>query len=124
MLVITTIVKTPAQRAVPAAKEVAGAMDGILGATIFFLPAKPLLQASPWVVVRGNHESCSRAGQGWWRMLDPRPLLPGRDCNEAANDDQGDFSAPYAVPLGQSSQLIVLDTSNTSRSLTSKKITT
>ncbi|MCC6193144.1 MAG: metallophosphoesterase, partial [Burkholderiales bacterium] len=31
----------------------------------FFRPAKSLLAAAPWVVVRGNHESCNRAGQGW-----------------------------------------------------------
>lgn len=80
----------------------------------FFGPAAALLKAAPWVMVRGNHESCMRAGQGWWRMIDPRPLLPGRDCDDAANDETGDYSDPYAVPLGGDAQLIVLDTSNTS----------
>ena len=80
----------------------------------FFRPAAPLLAAAPWVVVRGNHESCARAGQGWWRFLDPRPLLPGRDCNAAANDLQGDYSDAYAVPIGGDSQLLVLDTAATS----------
>ncbi len=79
----------------------------------FFTPGATLLKAAPWVMVRGNHESCARAGQGWWRMIDPRPLLPGRDCNDPANDEQGDYSDPYAVPLGSDAQLIVLDTSNT-----------
>ncbi|MBV8667460.1 MAG: metallophosphoesterase, partial [Burkholderiaceae bacterium] len=79
----------------------------------FFEPAKPLLRAAPWVLVRGNHESCLRAGQGWWRLLDPRPLVPGRDCVTPANDDNGDFSDPYAVPLGGDYQVIVLDSSNT-----------
>ena len=79
----------------------------------FFEPGAALLKAAPWVMVRGNHESCSRAGQGWWRMLDPRPLLSGRDCNDSSNDGIGDFSDPYAVPLGNDAQLIVLDTSNT-----------
>lgn len=79
----------------------------------FFKPAAPLLQAAPWVMVRGNHESCSRAGQGWWRMIDPRPLQAGRDCNDPADDARGDFSDPYAVPLGGNAQVIVLDTSNT-----------
>ena len=79
----------------------------------FFKPASPLLQAAPWVMVRGNHESCARAGQGWWRMMDPRPMAPARDCNDAANDDTGDFSDPYAVPLGGDAQVIVLDSSNT-----------
>ena len=79
----------------------------------FFAPARPLLQAAPWVMVRGNHESCARAGQGWWRLIDPRPLLPGRDCINAGNDDNGDYSDPYAVPIGGDAQFIVLDTSNT-----------
>ncbi|HSY29460.1 MAG TPA: metallophosphoesterase [Burkholderiaceae bacterium] len=79
----------------------------------FFRPARPLLQAAPWILVRGNHESCARAGQGWWRLIDPRPLVPGRDCVTAANDDNGDYSDPYAVPIGGDSQFIVLDTSNT-----------
>ncbi len=42
--------------------------------TDFFSPASPLLAAAPWVFVRGNHESCSRAGDGWFRFLDPRPF--------------------------------------------------
>lgn len=79
----------------------------------FFAPGAALLQAAPWVMVRGNHESCSRAGQGWWRMMDPRPLQAGRDCNIAADDDVGDYSDPYAIPLGNDAQLIVMDTSNT-----------
>jgi hypothetical protein len=49
-----------------------------------FAPAERLMRAAPWIVVRGNHESCHRAGQGWWRFLDPRPLAPGQDCNAAA----------------------------------------
>ena len=65
-----------------------------------FAPAQPLFAAAPWIVVRGNHESCFRAGQGWWRFLDPRPLAARQDCNSAADDSVGDYSAPYAVPLG------------------------
>jgi len=80
----------------------------------FFAPGAALLNAAPWVMVRGNHESCARGGQGWWRMLEPRPLLPGRDCIDEANDQVGDYSDPYAVPLGGGAQLIILDTSNTS----------
>jgi hypothetical protein len=77
----------------------------------FFTPARKLLQAAPWIFVRGNHESCDRAGQGWWRFLDPRPLAPGSDCNDPANDPAGDFSEPYAVPIAVDSQLLVFDSS-------------
>jgi hypothetical protein len=75
----------------------------------FFAPAAPLLAAAPWIVVRGNHEECDRAGQGWWRLLDPRPLAAGRDCIDPANDVAGDDSPPYAVPLGRGAQVVVLD---------------
>ena len=78
----------------------------------FFAPGAPLLAAAPWVMARGNHESCNRGGQGFWRFLDPRPLLARRDCNLGTDDSTGDYSAPYAVPLGGDAQLIVADTSN------------
>jgi hypothetical protein len=39
----------------------------------FFDPAVPLLAVAPWVMVRGNHEICSRGGHGWFRLLDPHP---------------------------------------------------
>jgi hypothetical protein len=64
----------------------------------FFAPADPLLKAAPWVMVRGNHELCSRAGRGWFRLLDPAD--PRADCI--------DFSPPYAVGLDGLS-LAVLD---------------
>ena len=80
----------------------------------FFTPAGKLLAAAPWVLARGNHENCTRAGQGWWRWLDPRPYESGRDCDNPANDAVGEHSDPYAVPLGGGAQLIVFDTANTS----------
>jgi hypothetical protein len=39
----------------------------------FFTPAAPLLKAAPWIVTRGNHEICSRAGLGYALLLDPSP---------------------------------------------------
>jgi hypothetical protein len=78
----------------------------------FFAPARTLLEAAPWIVVRGNHESCNRAGQGWWRLLDPRPLVAPQDCVDAADDATGNFSAPYAVPLGAPARVVVFDSSN------------
>ncbi|MFX8848454.1 hypothetical protein ABTM68_19140, partial [Acinetobacter baumannii] len=77
-----------------------------------FAPAKPLLEAAPWIVARGNHETCSRGGQGWWRLLDPRPLESARDCNDPANDAKGDYSPPYAVSLGERAQVVVMDLSH------------
>jgi hypothetical protein len=77
----------------------------------FFTPGAPLLAAAPLVLARGNHEDCARAGQGWFRMLDPRPLAAGRDCNDPAKDLETDDSAPYAVPLGGGAQIVVMDLS-------------
>jgi hypothetical protein len=79
----------------------------------FFAPAAKLLAAAPWIVVRGNHESCARAGQGWWRFLDPRLFAAKQSCNDPADDAVGDFSEPYAVPLGTEpdTQVVVFDSS-------------
>lgn len=77
----------------------------------FFAPARPLLAAAPWIFVRGNHESCNRAGQGWWRFLDFRPHVTGRDCDRASDDERGDYSDPYAVPISGETQIIVFDSS-------------
>ena len=74
-----------------------------------FLPGTKLLAAAPWVVARGNHEECRRAGQGWFRFLDPRPFEETRSCNEAKNDLIGNFTPPYAVPISHDLQLIVFD---------------
>lgn len=48
----------------------------------FFTPATPLLGAAPWIMVRGNHEICSRAGLGWSRMLSPEAFDPALPCPE------------------------------------------
>ncbi len=68
----------------------------------FFSPAKTLLEAAPWVVARGNHESCKRAGKGWFRFLDP----------ESFSGSCRDYSTPYSVPISKSMQLIVFDSSS------------
>ena len=75
----------------------------------FFAPGGALLAAAPWIVVRGDHETCDRGGQGWWRLLDPRPLEAMQDCNDPANDGTGNYSEPYAVPLADDMMFIVFD---------------
>jgi len=58
----------------------------------FFGPAAPLFAASPWVMVRGNHEDCSRAGEGWFRFLDRAPMESAcRDLTGIFVARQGDF---------------------------------
>jgi hypothetical protein len=80
----------------------------------FFKPAAPLLAAAPWVFVRGNHEICARAGQGWYRFIDTQPWSEARSCNQSALDQDADFSQPYAVSLSPNAQLLVFDSSKTS----------
>ena len=81
-----------------------------------FEPAAPLLAVAPWLFVRGNHESCARAGQGWFRFIDASPFTTARSCNSPAQDVDADFSAPYTVALDASAgaQLIVFDSSKSS----------
>ena len=74
----------------------------------FFEPAKPLLEAAPWVLARGNHESCARAGQGWFRFLDARRYDTTQACKGKPPYAE-DFTEPFAVPLGKGPQLIVFD---------------
>ncbi|NDU85911.1 MAG: hypothetical protein G3H99_04780 [Ferrovum sp.] len=78
----------------------------------FFQPAMPLLNAAPWVVVRGNHESCGRAGQGWFRLLDPAPYQAGHSCSTEAVKESPD--EPYRVVLGAGLQLLVMDSTGVS----------
>lgn len=79
-----------------------------------FKPAAPLLAAAPWIVVRGNHEECRRAGQGWFRFLDTQAYDSKRSCDDPDNDNLANYSAPYAVALGKDTQLIVFDSSKAS----------
>jgi hypothetical protein len=62
----------------------------------FFDPAAPLLAAAPWVLVRGNHEICSRGGHGWFRLLDPHPDMV--ECTAT--------TPPYALHLDPLSLLV------------------
>ena len=82
-----------------------------------FVPAQQLLAAAPWVVTRGNHEECARAGQGWFRLLDVQAYMSDRSCNVVALDEQADFSAPYAIPLGGGWQLVIFDSARASHKL-------
>ena len=80
-----------------------------------FTPAAKLLTAAPWIMVRGNHEECARAGQGWYRFLDTRPYESNRTCNDPANDDIANYNDPYAVPIGNDTQMIVFDSSKVAK---------
>jgi len=68
----------------------------------WFTPAQPLFDVAPLVLVRGNHEDCSRGGHGWVHYLEPHELTA---CS--------DLTPPYLVNLGDL-RLAVFDSSKTS----------
>jgi hypothetical protein len=83
-------------------------------------PAKALLAAAPWVMTRGNHESCGRGARGWYALLDPRPY-DDRAVNCAAKSFFAgsatryalgstpygyDFEPTYVVPAGRVNILV------------------
>ncbi len=72
----------------------------------FFKPAAPLLAARPFVFVRGNHEDCRRAWQGFRRFLSPDPLPDPAWCDN--------YDRPLVVEF-EGLTLGVLDSSTRNR---------
>src|SRR5579871_727389 len=70
-----------------------------------FSPAAPLLEAAPWLIVRGNHEDCSRAGPGFLRLLGPAAFDPAAPCTE--------HLPPYAAMAGDQA-IAVMDNASAS----------
>jgi hypothetical protein len=67
----------------------------------FFEPSAPLFAAAPWIMVRGNSETCKRAGEGWFRFLDARAMP--KECS--------DFTEPIAITL-EDLAFVVMDTAS------------
>jgi hypothetical protein len=61
----------------------------------FFIPSARLLIAAPWLFSRGNHELCSRAGPGWFYLLDAASPLLGPGRSQAACPPQ---TPPHWIP--------------------------
>lgn len=66
-----------------------------------FKPMNPLLKVAPLIFVRGNHESCERAGEGWTRLLDPFNF---KHCYN--------HSPIYPIEIGGDTRLYVMDSAN------------
>jgi hypothetical protein len=82
-----------------------------------FAPGAPLLAAAPWIMTRGNHEQCNRAGQGWYRFLDTSAFdaTDVHTCDIATYDNAangGNYNNPFLVNINSSTQLVVFDTAN------------
>jgi hypothetical protein len=74
----------------------------------FFNPARPLLAAAPWVILRGNHENCSRAGAGWQFFFG----LPVENLSGVCKDDGVPYDLNIGGPPAHPRILRVLDTAN------------
>jgi len=90
----------------------------------FFEPSAPLLRVAPWLFVRGNHEVCARAGQGWFRYIDAQPWQENRSCNEPEFDALADYSKPYIFSINALTQFLVFDSSATTGKRLEKTSTT
>ncbi|MHB1211251.1 MAG: metallophosphoesterase [Candidatus Nanopelagicales bacterium] len=81
------------------------------------LPMAPLLSAVPLVIVRGNHEACNRAGNGYFLLLDPRdgteddcaPVQGGTGLVAAATVPAGTYAIDLPVAAGRTLRLAVVD---------------
>jgi len=67
----------------------------------WLIPAQPLHLTAPMILTRGNHETCKRAGMGWFRYLDARPY--DNECK------LNNF--PWVADVG-SHDIAVMDTAN------------
>jgi hypothetical protein len=76
----------------------------------FFTPAAALLKKAPWIVTRGNHETCKRGGLGYALLLDPTPVNSGSPptCPRSGPPLRYD---QYTVKVGGRS-FIMLDSSD------------
>lgn len=65
----------------------------------FFDPAGELLTAAPWIMLRGNHENCPRAGAGWQLLLHPERGIGGRGCKDKTEAYRLDFRDLHMLVL-------------------------
>jgi len=80
----------------------------------FFNPAAPLLAVAPWLLVRGNHELCTRqGGPGWFRLLAPH-AYEADACTGERDAKTREYTRPYAVHIGGQT-FLVLDSADIRR---------
>ena len=81
-----------------------------------FDAAQSLMSAAPFVFARGNHELCSRAGTGWFYLLDANSPLLGKyaaqlSCPSADNPTPTLSAAPFLLQL-EPINLLMVDAAN------------
>ena len=79
-------------------------------------PMAPLLPATPLVVTRGNHELCSRGGNGFFLLFDPAFGTSARCAPTSAGEAPVVYSPTWAVDLavkgGRTLRLVSVDSAN------------
>ena len=85
----------------------------------FFEPAHAMFGAAPILALRGNHEVCSKGGNGYYLYLDPRSDTAGQ-C--APKEQGGQPTAPVVIDptwsvdvrlvTGRNLRLVVVDSAN------------
>lgn len=80
------------------------------------VPMAPLLEARPLVVLRGNHELCSRGGNGYFLLFDPAFDSAERCAPSAAGSAPVVYSPTTAIDLaiaaGRRLRLVNVDSAN------------
>jgi hypothetical protein len=95
-----------------------------------FRSAGKLFKAAPWIVTRGNHELCSRAGRGYFYFLDPSSnLIDGAGQLSCPNESPekgpiGNFiqRPSYKVSFNQL-DVVVIDSANACDGFTNSPFT-
>ena len=83
----------------------------------WFAPARALFAAAPLVLARGNHETCGRAGTGFFLLMDPG-VAPSDTCQRAypavydPDHPAPTFAEPTWVARLGTIDLVMLDTSS------------
>jgi|GEM_PF-417129 len=74
----------------------------------WFDPARPMLNQVPWVLIRGNHENCARAGEGWF-------LFMGHGPADQAAQACAVYTDGYTAPIGSDLEFAVMDSAQRSK---------
>ncbi|MFZ4669879.1 MAG: hypothetical protein ACOYML_11310 [Microthrixaceae bacterium] len=61
------------------------------------MPMQPMFSVAPMAMLRGNHEDCGRAGNGFFLFFDPRPGTEGI-CAPVERDGKLRAAAPQTTP--------------------------
>jgi hypothetical protein len=78
-----------------------------------FLPMRAVFSAAPMVIVRGNHELCSRGGNGYFLFFDPRKNTSGTCAPNAAGKVTDALTKTWKTDInirpGRVLRLVVVD---------------